>query len=87
MNISLTPEMDQWVAEQVKSGLYKSSSEVIREGLRILQRHEEQRRAMLTDLRQELLVGMKQLDAGKSKPFDASLIADLKKRGRSKLGI
>lgn len=87
MNISLTPEMDQWIAEQVKSGAYKSSSEVIRDGLRALQRQEEQRRAMVEDLRQELLVGMKQLDAGKSKPFDASLIADLKKQGRSKLGI
>ncbi len=49
MNISLTPEMDQWVAELVKSGAYKSSSEVIRDGIRTLQRQEEQRRAMVED--------------------------------------
>jgi antitoxin ParD1/3/4 len=87
MNISLTPEMDQWVAEQVKSGAYKSSSEVIREGLRTLRRLEEQRRAMVEDLRQELLIGVKQLDAGKSTVFESGLLADLKKKGRGKLGI
>jgi len=34
MNISLTPEMGKWVAEQVESGLSKATSEVIRDGLR-----------------------------------------------------
>ncbi|MEW6594366.1 MAG: type II toxin-antitoxin system ParD family antitoxin [Thermodesulfobacteriota bacterium] len=86
MNISLTPEMDRWVADQVKSGTYKSSSEVIRDGLRALQRQEEQRLAMLADLRQELLIGVKQLDAGKSAALDASLLQNIKKRGRGKLG-
>lgn len=86
MNISLTPEMDRWVADQVKSGTYKSSSEVIRDGLRALQRQEKQRLAMLEDLRQELLIGVKQLDAGKSAVLDASLLQNIKKRGRSKLG-
>lgn len=87
MNISLTPEMGKWVAEQVESGLYKSTSEVIRDGLRTLQRLEEQRRAMVDDLRNELLVGVKQLDAGKAKTFDASLVDDLKKQGRAKSGL
>ena len=34
MNISLTPELEQFVLDQVQSGQYKSSSEVIREALR-----------------------------------------------------
>ncbi len=72
MNISLTPELDTWVSEKVKSGLYKSSSEVVRDGIRALQRQEEGRRAMIEDLRQELLVGIKQLDSGKSGPFDTT---------------
>ena len=87
MNISLTPEMGQWVAKLVNSGAYKSSSEVIRDGIRTLQRQEEQRSAMVEDLRQELLIGVKQLDAGKSVVFDSSLLADLKKKGSRKLGI
>ena len=86
MNISLTPEMDQWIAEKVKSGLYKSSSEVVREGLRALRQREEQRRAMAQDLRLELLVGLKQIDSGKSEQFSPSLVAEIKKVGRSRLG-
>ncbi|MEN8258423.1 MAG: hypothetical protein ABFS09_11235, partial [Thermodesulfobacteriota bacterium] len=31
MNVSLTPEMDKWISGKVKSGQYKSSSEVVRE--------------------------------------------------------
>jgi antitoxin ParD1/3/4 len=36
MTISLTPEFDEYVENQVKSGRYKSNSEVIRAGLRAL---------------------------------------------------
>lgn len=86
MNVSLPPEMDNWVAAQVKSGAYKSSSEVVREGLRTLQRLEEQRLAMAADLRQELMIGIKQLDAGKFRPFDAAAVSEIKQKGRERLG-
>src|ERR1700677_4269551 len=36
MNVSLTPELEKFVAQKVESGLYRSASEVIREGLRLL---------------------------------------------------
>ena len=36
MTISLTPELDEFVENQVKSGRYRSNSEVIRAGLRAL---------------------------------------------------
>jgi antitoxin ParD1/3/4 len=87
MNISLTPKMDQWLAEKVASGMYSSSSEVILEGLRLLKRQEEQRQAVTEDLRQEILVGVMQLDSGKAISFDSSVIADIKVRGRDKLRI
>jgi antitoxin ParD1/3/4 len=38
LNISLTPELEQFVQAQVQSGMYHSASEVIREGLRLLKR-------------------------------------------------
>ncbi|MEW5813915.1 MAG: type II toxin-antitoxin system ParD family antitoxin [Spirochaetota bacterium] len=44
MNISLTPELDNWINKQVQNGLYHSASEVIREGLRLLMRQEEQKK-------------------------------------------
>jgi antitoxin ParD1/3/4 len=36
MNVSLTPELNQFIADKVKGGFYSSASEVIREGLRML---------------------------------------------------
>jgi antitoxin ParD1/3/4 len=40
LNVSLTPELTGYVADQVASGRYRSASEVIRAGLRLLQRDE-----------------------------------------------
>ena len=87
MNVSLTPEMDKWIVGKVKSGQYKSSSEVIREGLRLLQNREDQRKAMLEELRHELMIGVKQLDSGKFEEFNADLVDKIKTTGRQKLGI
>ena len=86
MNVSLTPELERWIAEKVKSGLYKSSSEVVREGIRVLKAREAQRQALVQDLRQELLVGIQQLDAGKSNRFDEALVDAIKQTGRDQLG-
>jgi antitoxin ParD1/3/4 len=43
MNVSLTPELEQFVQGKVESGLYNNASEVIREGLRLLKEHAEVR--------------------------------------------
>ena len=37
MNVSLTPKLDGFVGKQVESGRYRSASEVVREGLRLLE--------------------------------------------------
>jgi antitoxin ParD1/3/4 len=42
-NVSLTDEQDALVERLVKSGRYASASEVVRDGLRLLQRDEEAR--------------------------------------------
>ncbi len=87
MQISLTPRMDQWVSEKVDSGLYSSSNEVILEGLRLLMRLEDQRQAMIEDLRKEILVGVRQLDSGKAVVFDPSVVENIKERCRDRLGL
>jgi antitoxin ParD1/3/4 len=86
MNVSLTTEMNQWITGKIESGQYKSYSEVVRDGLRLLQSREEQRKAMLEDLRHELLLGVKQLDVGKSRKFDSELSQNIKSNARKKLG-
>jgi antitoxin ParD1/3/4 len=46
MNVSLTPELEELVNEKVRSGLYQTASEVVREALRLLKnRDDEVRRA------------------------------------------
>lgn len=46
MNVSLTPELEELVNEKVRTGLYQTASEVVREALRLLkQRDDETRRA------------------------------------------
>jgi len=87
MNISLTPEMDEWIARKIKSGMYKSASELIREGLRLLQAREELRAKMAEDLRSELLVGVKQLDAGKSREFDKRTLDKIKNDARKNVAV
>jgi uncharacterized protein len=36
MNVSLTPELEQYIRGKVESGLYSNASEVVREALRLL---------------------------------------------------
>ena len=46
MNVSLTPELEALVNDKVRSGLYQTASEVVREALRLLKnRDDEARRA------------------------------------------
>ncbi len=64
MNISLTPELEQMVDDKVKSGRYASASEVIREGLRLLEEREELKRLRLAEVRRKIDRGIEQLDRG-----------------------
>ena len=54
MNVSLTPQLERFVQSKVKSGRYSSSSEVVREALRLLEEHEKARAAQLRDYQAEL---------------------------------
>ncbi|MDQ8201253.1 type II toxin-antitoxin system ParD family antitoxin [Pelagicoccus enzymogenes] len=85
MNVSLTPELEKWVQDKVQSGLYSSSSEVVREALRILHQFEAERARKLSTLQSEIQVGLEQLKAGKSKPMDSTLMKRIKARGRERL--
>ena len=54
VNISLTPELDAFLQKRVKSGRYQTSSEVVREALRLLQRQEKERDQAFKQLKARL---------------------------------
>lgn len=64
MNVSLTPELERLVQEKVQSGRYASVSEVIREGLRLLEEQDELRQQRLSQVRGKIDRGIEQLDQG-----------------------
>ena len=64
MNISLTPELEALIADKVASGHYSSSSEVVREGLRLLAEHDALKQEQIKVLNEEIQKGLDQLEAG-----------------------
>jgi antitoxin ParD1/3/4 len=64
MNVSLTPELEQLVHEKVKSGRYLSASEVVREGLRLLEERDQLYKARLAELQKEVNIGVEEADRG-----------------------
>ena len=66
MHISLTPELESRVKAKVATGYYNNASEVIREALRFMEVHEDWiHEIKLTQLREQLQIGVGQLDGGK----------------------
>jgi antitoxin ParD1/3/4 len=82
MNVSLTPELEKFIAEKVKGGFYASASEVICEGLRLLKQYDEDQKMKLQRLRADIEAGIASLDSGKGKPLDSGAI---KAEGRRRL--
>ena len=68
MNISLTPELAQFVEKEVQSGLYQTASEVIGAGLRRLKEEQDARLPQgpktIEELETHLLQSMDRLDRG-----------------------
>lgn len=85
MNISLTPELEELVNGKVKTGLYQTASEVIREGLRLLRERDQRVEALRRDVR----AGFEAVERGEFSDHDASNIKELadriKARGRKRL--
>ena len=60
MNLSLTPEIEQRIADQLNQGHYQSAHEVILAALELL----DQRQQYLTELRQEIAIDATQIEQG-----------------------
>jgi antitoxin ParD1/3/4 len=54
MNVSLTPELAEFVRGCVASGGYLTASEVVREALRRLRREQDERAALVDEVRERI---------------------------------
>ena len=64
MNVSLTPALEKFVESRIASGRYQSASEVVRDGLRLLEERETSRQAALDEVRRKIAVGLEQAERG-----------------------
>ena len=79
MNVSLTEELANFIKAKVSGGRYASSSEVVREALRLMEKVERQEAEKLGLLRQAWREGV---DSGEA---DAVDFAALKREARARL--
>lgn len=70
-NVVLTDHQANLVEQLVISGRYQNASEVLREGLRLVERRESEDDLRLTALREAARIGIADIDAGAFRSFDA----------------
>lgn len=63
-NVNLTEHFDRMIDEGVKSGRFSNASEMVREGLRLLEQRQEEDRARLEWLRGEAQKGIDAIERG-----------------------
>lgn len=64
MNVSLTPELEQFIQSQVESGKYTSADEVILAGIRLLEERDRIYKGRFEELRQEIRIGIEASQQG-----------------------
>jgi antitoxin ParD1/3/4 len=81
----LPTDLAQFVEQELATGKYQTEADLVCEAVRLL-REREQR---LSDLRQEILPALAQLDQGNYTTYDEQglreMIDDVKARGRTRL--
>lgn len=88
MDITLTPDLEALVQDEVESGRYANAGEVVREALRLF-RQIPQEAHELDALRREIQVGIDDLENGAYTDYDETslpdLVKDIEARGLQRL--
>jgi antitoxin ParD1/3/4 len=83
MHIALTPALERLIDAKVASGRYETASEVVREALQLLEKRDQAREQLRTDVQ----AGFDELARGDGHVYDKtmgrSLTGRIKLRGRS----
>ena len=65
-NVFLTEHLDTFIASGIETGQYSNASEVVREGLRLLEQRQQEDRAKLEWLRGAAQQGIDAIERGES---------------------
>ena len=71
-NIVLTDHQARFVEQLVTSGRYQNASEVLREGLRLVERRESEDEMRLSALRDAAKIGIASIEAGNFRNFGSA---------------
>ncbi len=77
MTVTLRPELEQIINDQLASGRYPSPTEVIGDALRLLKERDELRERKLEELRRELQIGIDQIERGEYSSYDEDSLGEL----------
>ena len=80
MNVSLTPQLENYVKQKVAAGKYNSVSEVMHEALRLLEERDVLKEIKLEALRRDIQEGIDELDRGEGTPLN---MEDIKAKARA----
>mgnify|MGYP002776625459 CR=1 FL=1 len=69
-NVVLTEHQASFVEQLVTTGRYQNASEVLREGLRLVERREAEDEVRLAALREAARIGIADIDAGAYRSFE-----------------
>ena len=69
-NVVLTDRQAEMVEKLVDSGRYQNASEVLREGLRLLERQEAEDKSKLKALREAAKLGIEAIDTARFRTFE-----------------
>ena len=64
ITVTLPPELEAFIEERVAAGRFATAGEAVRAGLRLLEAREQEREAVLTELRRDIEIGVEQAKAG-----------------------
>lgn len=70
-NVVLTHHQEKFIDALVSSGRYQNASEVLREGLRLIERRESEEKDRLKVLREAVRLGISDIDAGRFREFSS----------------
>ncbi len=71
-NVVLTDHQNLFVEQLVSSGRYQNASEVLREGLRLVERIDQENAARLSALKEAIRVGEMDLEAGRYSTYETT---------------